>query len=543
MTWTKSKATPELENFSWEEIEAIEEVGEGECYDLCLLEEDVLNEEPNYIANGFIVHNSGMHETYCNRKRGKESYEIHPALDFLKSTYGVLVYQESIIRILNTVGRIPLKDCETIRKAISKKKVQQFQKYKEMFISNGQEVLGWSEDKVSNLWRQVEAFAGYGFNLAHATAYTFISARQLYLKAHHPLAFYTSVIDGTHASGPKDYQKIKDYKMEATKHGVPVNPVNINVSKTRVSVHDGQIYWGFSKLRGIGEEVAQRIEKTQPYNSYEDFLHRFGTDAKANQAVLALRLFPGDPLQMYRLFLAYREWEKKNNDRAKRFAKTMANYHSQIRNLCQGNDEALAFANDLTEDNYQEIRILVEDCQVKQLDNLWRKVVTSRTNYTTKSNAPRPTLDTLSTNSDDFDEDFAKLLEDQDLAEETYYGFIWTHPLEKCKLYGHHTFGEFESDNNIIGPIDVMVKQVKKQKGPKATYYTVDVEDATGDIRRVIVWENDYVRFDTLLKQRKCIRMTVKGPDEGWTNFTLHGSGRRWPRFSRNNNSSVISIE
>ena len=107
-----------------------------------------------------------MHERYAQRKKGIEKYEIYPALkSTLSKTYGVQVYQEQVMRILHIVGGIPLKDCEAVRKAISKKKIDKFIKYKEMFIINGQKVLNTSAEEVEYLWSQIEAFAGYGFNL------------------------------------------------------------------------------------------------------------------------------------------------------------------------------------------------------------------------------------------------------------------------------------------------------------------------------------------------------------------------------------------
>jgi DNA polymerase III alpha subunit len=107
----------------------------------------------------------GAHETYCNRKKGKEKYKIHPLIKpFTEQTYGILVFQEQIMRILNIVGDIPLRDCELIRKAISKKKIEYFSKYKEMFMINGQKNLSMSKEEVSKLWDEVEAFSGYGFN-------------------------------------------------------------------------------------------------------------------------------------------------------------------------------------------------------------------------------------------------------------------------------------------------------------------------------------------------------------------------------------------
>jgi DNA polymerase-3 subunit alpha len=82
--------------------------------------------------------NMKMHDRYVERKRCREEYKLHPVLDeILKDTYGVIIYQEQVMKILHIIGNIPMRDVETVRKAISKKKVEQFIKYKEVFIKNG----------------------------------------------------------------------------------------------------------------------------------------------------------------------------------------------------------------------------------------------------------------------------------------------------------------------------------------------------------------------------------------------------------------------
>lgn len=107
----------------------------------------------------------GGHEEYCNRKNNKKEYEIHPLLKpILEKTYGVQLYQEQTMQILNIVGGIPLKDCESVRKAISKKKKDKIEKYKDMFITNGQKNLGVSKEYVEELYNQIESWSGYGFN-------------------------------------------------------------------------------------------------------------------------------------------------------------------------------------------------------------------------------------------------------------------------------------------------------------------------------------------------------------------------------------------
>lgn len=106
-----------------------------------------------------------MDETFCKRKRGEDKYDLHAVLEpIVGTTYGVLVYQEQIMMILNAVGKIPLRDCYQVIKAISKKKLGTFTKYKDQFISNGQIVLGKTEQEMQEYWDQIQAFSGYGFN-------------------------------------------------------------------------------------------------------------------------------------------------------------------------------------------------------------------------------------------------------------------------------------------------------------------------------------------------------------------------------------------
>jgi DNA polymerase-3 subunit alpha len=107
----------------------------------------------------------GMDAIYCNRKKGIEPYNIHPVMKpFLEKTYGVLVFQEQIGDILRVVGEIPDAHTEKVRKAISKKKIDVFGKYKDQFIENGQRILGTNQEYLEEIWKTIEAFAAYGFN-------------------------------------------------------------------------------------------------------------------------------------------------------------------------------------------------------------------------------------------------------------------------------------------------------------------------------------------------------------------------------------------
>ena len=107
----------------------------------------------------------GMDETYVLRKRGKQEYHIPEILEgVVGNTYGVLIYQEQIMQILSIVGKIPLRDCYQVIKAISKKKVEGFKKYKDKFIENGQQTLAKTQKEMEEYWDLVQSFSGYGFN-------------------------------------------------------------------------------------------------------------------------------------------------------------------------------------------------------------------------------------------------------------------------------------------------------------------------------------------------------------------------------------------
>jgi DNA polymerase-3 subunit alpha len=369
---------------------------------------------------------------------------------------------------------------------------------------------------------------------SHAVAYTYISSRMLYLKAHFPLAFYTKVIDCTKAAGPKDYQKLKDYKQEALKHGIKANPVDINKSKCAVSAIDGEMYWGFSKLKTVGDDAAIRMEKMQPYADYKDFLTRFGTDAKANQAVIALRLFPGDPIEKYEYYEAYKDWEKKKTEREKRFKASIERYTIAMQNLVDSKN--LDIQVDLTEENYEYIRQMI-DCQChKKLDQLWKKIRTCKTNFDNR-NATVPQIEECK-----IDSEFNKLLLSKELAEEHFYGFVWDHPIEKCKYYSGHTFEEFESQNNEVGPIEILVRNVRQMKGPKATYYSLEVEDANSQVGRITIWTSDYKRFEDILKKGQFLRLMVKAPSDGFTNYTLTSAGNKWHKPTQSLDKRVFQI-
>ena len=254
-------------------IQSIKKLEEKQtCYDICLLEKDTYINESNFIAEGFIVHNSGMANAYTERRNGKKDYKTHEILDkIIGDTQYVIIYQEQLLKIMNVIGNISLQDCEMIRKAMAKKREKEFIKYKEIFIENGQKTLEWSKQEIEELWNQMITFADYGFNKSHSVAYTMISSRCLYLKTHYPEEYFAAVL--THLKTGDE--RIKKYIQEGEKKGLVFIPLDINKSITGFIPTENGIIIGFDKIKGIKKEAIELIN-LQPFHSFEDYLERYG---------------------------------------------------------------------------------------------------------------------------------------------------------------------------------------------------------------------------------------------------------------------------
>lgn len=560
----------------FDEIVDIQEVEEDLCYDIKLLEADVYLEEPNFISDGIVVHNCGMAKTYVERKKGKEAYTLHPLIEpILDKTYGVMVYQEQIMQILHVVGEIPLKDCETVRKAISKKKIESIAKYKDMFIDNGQKNLGFTREKMEEFFDQVLAFSEYGFNKSHAVAYTYISMWLIYLKAHYPHEFYTSMLTCETLA-----DKIKDYKMEARVHGVDMHHLDINRSKENFTLEGETIFFGFSNVKGIGEAPAKRIVENQPYTSFEDFLIRCGTDASLLKPVIGLRCFRDrDPITLWKFSEHFKDCLKKCEAKRKRYHESVVRYEEHFREIAPGEKVSL---NDLQGDmpfddpywknkydkeeflesskevecgpdegearivmedvptgddsvlvererttNFKKIRVVKQYNRWKELRQLWKR--RQRTLGSGNDTAPIILPRLVDFNPDEYSipNELLKEFRNPVACEEKYYGFAWIHELERSPDYrGNLTFDALRNDiNQAIAPVEMQIKSVKRVPSRKGTMYTqVMAEDVTGQQNKINVWEEDWARWEQEFKVGNLLRVRLQPPSGGFNSFTLENN-------------------
>jgi hypothetical protein len=469
-----------------------------------------------------------VHEMFCRRKRGEEEYVIDPQLSFLEKNYGLMIYQEDVMRILNKVGKIPLRDCVGLIKAISKKKLDKFEKYKDMFIENGQGVLGKSEEEVADLWSKIEFFAGYGFNAAHTVSYTYISARQLYLKSYYPLEFYASGLN--HIGGGERDEKLREFKREVECHGIRLRRPELNKSKVEFAIVDKDIYFGFSEIKGMGIDVSKRIVEGQPYNSFEDFLQRFGTDAKVLQPLIALRVFDdADPVVLYKFYEAWRDRVKKTADIEVRYANAMLKYDQQLKELVGDLHSRVDFNDDFSLDMLADFVDGATHKAVRRLAGNYRR---SNTKY--KENKEKFETQPLSLSTFDpsvhyiDDPEVEALLTDIQKAEQKFFGFAWTHPLEKCNEARGFTFERFRLESMTVGPVEVLITKVQEKQG-KVKFYVLNTEDLNWEGAQVTVWEDDFKRFPDELKAGNLVRMRLKAPDPGFHRYTLDGPPK-WKR-------------
>ena len=233
---------------------------------------------------------SGMVDDFIDRKHGRAEIEYpHPDFEpILKPTYGVIVYQEQIMRICNTIAGMTMGAALTMIKAISKKKLEKIKKYRGDFIE-GAVASGIDRQTTEDIYELIENFAGYGFNKAHASAYAFVAYRTAYLKAHHPTEFMAACI----SCEMGDTDKVVGLMQDCADLGIEVLPPDVNESGLDFTVvDDGVIRFGLGAVKNVGTKAAESIiaqrEKKGEYESIFDFCERIDPGAVTKGCIEAL---------------------------------------------------------------------------------------------------------------------------------------------------------------------------------------------------------------------------------------------------------------
>ena len=199
---------------------------------------------------------------------------LHPDLEpILGETYGVMVYQEQIIVIANRLAGMSLGQADLLRRAVSKKKKADLEKYGKLFMEKMQE-RGYSQEVATSLYDQIIRFANYGFNKCHATPYAKVAYQTAYLKRHYPVEFMAALINSVIGWEAK----VALYMDECRRLGIPVLPPDVNSSMTRFTAEAGAIRFGLGAVKNVGWTTVDATVATREdggaFVSLRDFCER-----------------------------------------------------------------------------------------------------------------------------------------------------------------------------------------------------------------------------------------------------------------------------
>lgn len=228
----------------------------------------------------------GMVEDYIERRHGrrKVTYIVPQMKEILENTYGILVYQEQIMQLAQSLAGYTLGEADLMRRAMGKKKKEEMAVHEEKFIKGAVD-RGIAEDKARRIFTLMAQFADYGFNRSHSFAYAYLAYQTAYLKAHYPTHFYAAVL----SNEITNTDKLSRYIAEMKTFGINLLPPDVNSSNEGFTPVGNSIRFGLAAIKGLGASAVQMIisarEDGGDFNSLFDFAER--VDQKAvNKRVL-----------------------------------------------------------------------------------------------------------------------------------------------------------------------------------------------------------------------------------------------------------------
>jgi error-prone DNA polymerase len=216
------------------------------------------------------VARSGMMRTYILRHRFPEKRnEAHPIMqEIMPETYGVMVYQEDVIKVAHHFGGLSLAEADVLRRGMSGKfrSRTEFQRIQEQFKENCLKK-GYTSELIDEIWFQIESFAGYAFSKGHSASYAVESYQSLYLKAYYPLEYLTATINNFGG-----FYRTEIYVHEARKAGAVIEAPSLNFGDYHSLLHVNKLYLGFNLVLGIETAVIQRaISERKNRGIFTDF--------------------------------------------------------------------------------------------------------------------------------------------------------------------------------------------------------------------------------------------------------------------------------
>ena len=237
---------------------------------------------------------SGMLDDFIDRKNGKKEIEYffdeftEPLRPILEPTYGVIVYQEQVMQIVQSIGGFSLGEADLIRRAMGKKKID-YMKQKAEEFAEGAVKKGLDRNHAIELFGLIEKFAGYGFNKSHSAAYAMITFQTAYLKCYYPQEFMAALL----TSEQDNTEKVVKYIDEVKRLGIKLLPPSIQKSLVEFSAFEddegqGAILFGLGAIKGVGNAAISKILEARvdaPFLDMSDFISRIDS-SKVNKKVI-----------------------------------------------------------------------------------------------------------------------------------------------------------------------------------------------------------------------------------------------------------------
>jgi len=224
--------------------------------------------------------NKSMVDYYVmGRRKNKGKYLIPELEPILNETYGVMTYQEQIMKICTDIASYTLPEADNMRKIIGKKLPEKMKLEREKFVS-GCIKNNIDEAVASKLFDDIEGFASYSFNKSHAVAYSMISYMTAWLKAYYPHEFYTALLNST----IDNQDRMVKYIYAAKEDGVPVLPPDVNKSGSKFTLDEGTILFGLVGIKGVGDKAVEHLVEARTgieFGTLEDLVR-----AKIKKSVL-----------------------------------------------------------------------------------------------------------------------------------------------------------------------------------------------------------------------------------------------------------------
>ena len=232
--------------------------------------------------------------TYINRKHGNENIDyMHVDLEeVLKETYGIFIYQEQVLRAAQVLANFSLGSADILRRAMGKKDQDEMFQQKNAFLE-GAKHKGLNENKANEIFDQISAFAGYGFNKSHAAAYALIAYQTAWIKCNFPKEFFASMMSIEFNNS----EKLSTFYHDLKRLNISLKPPCINNSKNYFSIEnvdnkDAFIRYSLSSLKNVGNEAIVKIVQTRNekgiFNNIDDFLNKVPYNCIGKKALESL---------------------------------------------------------------------------------------------------------------------------------------------------------------------------------------------------------------------------------------------------------------